>query len=51
MNLIVKAYEVSNGTYGYPRVKAYILREYGWRINHKCIYRLMKQMNLQAKIR
>ncbi|XWN52345.1 IS3 family transposase [Anoxybacillus flavithermus] len=51
MNLIVEAYEVSNGTYGYPRVKAYILREYGWRINHKCIYRLMKRMNLQAKIR
>jgi transposase InsO family protein len=40
-----------NGSYGYLRVTTWLKREYGLTINHKRIYRLMKEFGIQAKIR
>lgn len=40
-----------NWSYGYPRVKTWFKREYNFKINHKRVYRLMKKMGIQAKIR
>jgi putative transposase len=40
-----------NGNFGYPRVCTWLKREYGIQINHKRVYRLMKKMGIQAKIR
>jgi putative transposase len=40
-----------NWSYGYLRVKTWFQREYNININHKRIYRLMKKMGIQAKIR
>jgi len=50
-NLIVEVYEESNGTYGYPRITAAVRQDYNLIVNHKRIYRLMKEMKMQAKIR
>jgi putative transposase len=50
-NFIIEVYEESNGTYGYPRITAAIRKDYEITVNHKRIYRLMKEMKLQAKIR
>ncbi|WP_223595634.1 IS3 family transposase [Neobacillus bataviensis] len=50
-NYIVEVYEEANGTYGYPRITASIRQQYEIKVNHKRIYRLMKEMKLQAKIR
>jgi len=36
--------------YGYRRVLAE-LRNQGWRVNHKLIYKLMDQMGLKSKVR
>jgi transposase InsO family protein len=40
-----------NWSYGYPRVRTWLKREYDLEINHKRIYRLMKTNGIQAKIR
>jgi putative transposase len=40
-----------NWSYGYLRVKTCFKREYNMNINHKRIYRLMKKMGIQAKVR
>jgi putative transposase len=40
-----------NGSFGYPRVRIWLKRKYGLQINHKRVYRLMKEMGIQAKIR
>nr|WP_232786994.1 IS3 family transposase [Planococcus sp. MB-3u-03] len=40
-----------NGNYGYPRVQTWLKRNYGLNINHKRVYRLMKKLGIQAKIR
>ncbi|MEH7351679.1 IS3 family transposase [Gottfriedia acidiceleris] len=40
-----------NWSYGYPRVKTWLSKVYGLKVNHKRIYRLMKSNNVQAKIR
>ncbi|WP_342405627.1 IS3 family transposase [Brevibacillus sp. FSL K6-2834] len=39
------------GIYGYRRMKAILLTKYGLHLNRKRVYRLMKQMNMQAIIR
>ena len=39
------------GIFGYPRMKTWLKRNYGINVNKKRIYRLMKQMGLQAIIR
>jgi transposase InsO family protein len=44
-------FRVFKGTYGYPRMTAWLRRQHGCVINHKRVYRLMKQANLQSLIR
>lgn len=48
---ILECYREVNGIYGYPRVKLWLYKKYGIRINHKRVYRLMKELGLQARIR
>ncbi|AYB37422.1 IS3 family transposase [Brevibacillus laterosporus] len=36
--------------FGYPRMQI-ALRKKGWKVNHKRVYRLMKELNLQSIIR
>ncbi|WP_235821804.1 IS3 family transposase [Gottfriedia acidiceleris] len=40
-----------NWSYGYPRVKTWLKKTYGLKVNHKRLYRLMKKNGIQAKIR
>lgn len=44
-------YEKVKGIYGYRRMTIILKRKYGIYANHKRVYRLMKQMDLQAVIR
>ncbi|SDW57552.1 HTH-like domain-containing protein [Marininema mesophilum] len=48
---LIQAYQEMKGIYGYRRMRIHFLRKYNWRINHKRVYRLMKQLELQAVIR
>lgn len=48
---IVECYSKVRGTYGYRRVKAWLFKMYGLRINKKRIHRLMKELGIRAKIR
>ncbi|WP_408933190.1 IS3 family transposase [Corynebacterium marquesiae] len=47
---IRESFEVNKHRYGYRRVLL-DLRNKGWVINHKLVYKLMRQMGLRAKIR
>lgn len=49
--LIIECHNEVNGIYGYYRVKIWILRKYGIKVNHKRVYRLMKELGIRAKIR
>jgi transposase InsO family protein len=40
-----------NESYGYGRVKTWLYREYSLIVNHKRVYRLMKENGIRAKIR
>jgi putative transposase len=40
-----------NESFGYVRVKTWLKRNYGLVVNHKRVYRLMKENGIQAKIR
>nr|WP_252597998.1 IS3 family transposase [Bacillus thuringiensis] len=40
-----------NGSYGYRRICIWLKKYYGLQVNHKRVYRLMRRMGLQAKIR
>ncbi|WP_232299585.1 IS3 family transposase [Bacillus cereus] len=40
-----------NGSYGYRRICIWLKKYCGLQVNHKRVYRLMKRMGLQAKIR
>ena len=48
MQLVVEAYERSRKTYGYRRIQIWIEREYGLKINHKAVLRLMKKLNIRS---
>ncbi|WP_353936596.1 IS3 family transposase [uncultured Brevibacillus sp.] len=39
------------GVLGYPRMQIWLKKMYGKHANHKRVYRLMKQMGIQAQIR
>ncbi|MDV3483256.1 IS3 family transposase [Paenibacillus larvae] len=39
------------GILGYPRMRIWLKKTYGIHVNHKRVYRLMKQMGIQAQIR
>ena len=47
---IRESFEVNKHRYGYRRVLL-DLRNKGWVVNHKLVYKLMRQMGLRAKIR
>ena len=48
MKLVAEAYERSRKTYGYRRVQIWIEREYGIKINHKAVLRLMRKLNIRS---
>ena len=50
-DLIARCQEQTKGTYGYRRVKLWLLRETGLVINHKAVLRLMRKYGLLAQIR
>lgn len=47
---ICEIFERMNRRYGYRRVHAQLRRE-GWAVNHKLVYKLMKQLGLKSKVR
>lgn len=49
--LILKAYEERNGILGYRQMTIKLNREYGLKVNHKRIYRLMRILNLKSVCR
>lgn len=51
INLIIDVYEEFKGIYGYRRITIYLNRYLNAHVNHKCVCRLMKLMNLKAIIR
>ena len=48
MFLVKEAYERSHKTYGYRRIGIWIDREYGIKINHKTVLRLMRKLNIRS---
>ena len=48
MQLVSEAYERSRKTYGYRRIQIWIEREYGIKINHKVVLRLMRKQNIRS---
>lgn len=44
-------YEQLKGIYGYRRMTTLLRKKYSFLVNHKKVYRLMKKMHLQARIR
>lgn len=49
--LIQKCQELSHRTYGYRRVRIWLLRETGLIVNHKAILRIMNKYGLHSEIR
>ncbi len=47
-DLIAECHEKTHKTYGYRRVKIWLLRETGLVINHKAVLRIMRKYNLLA---
>ena len=47
-DLIAECHEKAHRTYGYRRVKIWLLRETGLVINHKAVLRIMRTYNLLA---
>ena len=48
---IITAYHKFKGIYGYRRITIYLNHYRGAQVNHKCVYRLMKSMDMKAVIR
>ena len=46
-NKILELYNKSKKVYGYRRIKVALLREFGIRVNHKKILRLMRKLNIK----
>ena len=51
MQLVSEAYERSRKTYGYRRIQIWIEREYGIKINHKAVLRLMRKLHIRSLAR
>lgn len=51
MEQILQVYEDHKGIYGYRRITIYLNHFLGAKVNHKCVYRLMKLAGLKAVIR
>ncbi|MDR9858004.1 IS3 family transposase, partial [Paenibacillus sp. VCA1] len=48
---ILEGHQRLRGILGYPRMQIWLNKTYGLHVNHKRVYRLMKQMGIQAQIR
>lgn len=48
MRLVKEAHERSHQTYGYRRIRIWLEREYGIKINHKAVLRLMRKLNIRS---
>jgi len=48
---ILKCHEKFKGIYGKFRIQAWVMKTYGIKVNHKRIYRLMKELKIQSVIR
>ncbi|MDT2286726.1 IS3 family transposase [Paenibacillus larvae] len=46
---IVEGHQRLRGILGYPRMRIWLKKTYGIHVNHKRVYRLMKQMGIQAQ--
>ncbi|AIG26604.1 IS3 family transposase [Brevibacillus laterosporus] len=44
-------YEQRKGIYGYRRIQAELLRQFGCRVNHKKVLRIMQNLGLKSIIR
>lgn len=51
MDLILHVYDEHKGIYGYRRITIYLNHFLNAKVNHKCVYRLMRFLNLKAVIR
>ena len=51
MKVVLEAYEKSRKTYGYRRIQIWIEREYGIKVNHKAVLRLMRKLNIRSVAR
>src|SRR5699024_10042040 len=51
IDLILQVYEEHKGIYGYRRITIYLNHFLNAKVNHKCVYRLMKLLGLKAVIR
>ena len=51
ISCIQKVYEEHKGIYGYRRITIYLNHYLNAQVNHKCVYRLMKLLELKAVIR
>ncbi|CAB0654468.1 IS3 family transposase [Corynebacterium diphtheriae] len=47
---IVEVFTRTNRRYGYRRIHAH-LRQDGWNVNHKLVYKLMDELGLKSKVR
>lgn len=50
-NKILVCREQTRGIYGYLRTRTWLERTYGIRVNHKRVYRLMKELGIRSVIR
>ena len=51
LKLVQEAYLASRRTYGYRRVQLWIEKEYGVKINHKAVLRLMRKLGIRSVAR
>lgn len=51
IDLILQVFEEYKGIYGYRRITIYLNHFLNAKVNHKCVYRLMKLLGLKAVIR
>ncbi len=49
--VILKVYNKFKGIYGYRRIQVYLDKKMNIKLNHKKVYRLMKELNIKSKIR
>lgn len=50
-NRIQAIYKQREGIYGYRRIQAELERQYGLLVNHKRVFRIMRELGLKSKIR
>ncbi|NEZ45568.1 IS3 family transposase [Paenibacillus alvei] len=48
---ILECHTRLKGIYGYPRVCVWLQKTYGLNVNHKRVYRLMKELGIRSRIR